>query len=266
MRDLKQAETISLAELLEYISARWYILAALMAVGGLFGLLLASIKVPIYESSATFSVTIDYTQTGALTDIQEDQAMRGVGSVIFSDVVIIKTIEEIIAKDETFSPPLFYSQAFLDRTEFRWTLRFRDQDPVMAQQVAGIWAKNAEQELTNGLIHASNIDSYTMMLDGLINCLQRAPVEISPKGICGFQDINELLDNIQHLSQNIQKEKKASLGLFNHLSVTLVEKAKIPANAVQFGRNILVMSGALIGLFIGVGVFAIRLFIRGEKP
>ena len=61
------------------------ITSVLMIAGGLLGLLVSQVRAPIFESSAVFSVTIDYTQTGALTDIQEDQAMRGVGSVIFSD-------------------------------------------------------------------------------------------------------------------------------------------------------------------------------------
>jgi len=117
MKELGQPHGIDLNELIVSVSNRWYVLVVLMIIGGIIGLLLTNMFSPIYESSATFSVTIDYTRTGALTDIQEDQAMRGVGSVIFSDIVVNPLLEELRVLDETFTERDFFEGAALDRTE-----------------------------------------------------------------------------------------------------------------------------------------------------
>ena len=177
MNDMNNRGSVSLAEWVASVSTRWYVLTALMIIGGLVGLLLAGTFQPLYESSATFSVTIDYTRTGALSDIQEDQAMRGVGSVIFSDTVIQSVFAELDNLNRTISPRIFYERASLDRTDFRWTLRFRAENPRAAQQAVGIWADHAERVISTGLEHALALDSYYLVLDGYTYCLQRTPAE-----------------------------------------------------------------------------------------
>ena len=115
---------IDIVKLIKKISSRWYIHTVLMIIGGLSGLLFSYLNPPVYESSAVFSVTIDYTQTGALTDIQEDQAMRGVGSILLSDQVIRQTLTQLISEfNLELSQSDFLNNSFMDREEFRWALR-----------------------------------------------------------------------------------------------------------------------------------------------
>jgi len=264
MNDMNNKRGVNLSEWIASVSTSWYVLTALMIIGGLVGQLLAGTFQPLYESSATFSVTIDYTRTGALSDIQEDQAMRGVGSVIFSDVVIQSVFAELDNLIETIPPKKFFERASLDRTDFRWTMRFRDENPRAAQQAVGIWADQAERVISTGLEHALALDSYYLVLDGYTNCLQRAPAESGEGDICGFENSGRLLDEIASLSQTIQREKEASMGLFSHLSVVLVEGSTEPTREARYGRGSLVFSGSLIGLLTGLIGISLKFLLKKE--
>lgn len=234
------------------LSKHWHILALLMIAGGLCGFLISRQSDPLYESSAVFSVTIDYTQTGALTDVQEDQAMRGVGSVILADQVIFKTLEQINYEGvQNFKKSDFLENSFLDREEFRWTLRFRDPDPVRAAQIVNIWADNADKVIHDGLSHAVASDAQLGILNGLKTCFQTMP-ESNGLHICGFNDLDSLISAMSDISAKIQNEKEASFGLFNSLSVALVNRGETSQYPVIGQRNLLVVSGALAGFFIGI--------------
>ena len=257
---MKNNHGIKLSDWVMSMSDRWFILTATMIIGGLIGFLLAGTFRPLFESSASFSVTIDYTQTGALTDIQEDQAMRGVGSVIFSDMVIQNVFKELDNLNLTLPPQEFFKNASLDRTDFRWTLRFRDEDPQTARQAAGVWADQAEQVISEGLEHALRLDSNYLVLDGYTYCLQRGQGDV-----CGFENSQRLLDEIAALSQTIQREKDASLGLFSHLSVVQMEGPTEPTRVARYGRGSLVFGGALIGLLSGVIGTSLMFIIKKEQ-
>lgn len=241
---------IEITKVIKKISDCWYVLAALMIIGGLLGLLISRTKAPIYESSAIFSVTIDYTQTGALTDIQEDQAMRGVGSVIFSDQVISRTLTQIKNESQKdLSQSDFLKNSFLDREEFRWTLRYRDPDPQNAKIVVNAWAKSANSIIQEGLIHSLTSKALLDNLDEMKICLQELPNDNLDR-FCANKDIETLISSISGISVQIQEEKVASLGLFNSLSVFLVNEGAASQTAVLGQRNLLVTSGALIGFIL----------------
>jgi len=262
MVDKTYTEPVDISALLTYLSNRWWKICLGMIIGGLIGFMTTYLIKPLYESFATFSVTIDYTQTGALSDIQEDQAMRGVGSVIFSDEVVNRTLNEIIEKQLIENQDVFFEHAFLDRNEFRWTIRYRDGNPQIAQQIASTWAGNADLALAAGLEHALIADSYYHILESLTNCFQRFPPTQNNTRVCGFSDFSELLDAIQTISQQIQQEKNQSMGLFSALNIKLVEVGGIPAQPVRYNRNVLVLSGAIIGWMILVVFLSMRFFLK----
>ena len=255
---------IDIVRLIKRISDRWYILAALMIIGGLSGMLISQTTPSVYESSAVFSVTIDYTQTGALTDIQEDQAMRGVGSVIFSDQVITKTLAQI--NDENgieLNQSDFIGNSFLDREEFRWTLRYRDPDPQNAKAVVNLWANNANSAIQEGLKHSLASSVLLDTLSKMKTCLQELS-NGNEKSNCGNIELETLINSISDLSNRIQIKKAASLGLFNSLSVSLVNEGVVSQAAVLGQRNLLVISGALIGFFLSI--IAISIDVKKRSP
>ena len=130
-------------DLIKAITARWYVLTVGMIIGGLFAWGGTFFMPPIYESDAVFYVSIDYTQTGMLTDVEEDQIMRGIGDMIFSDETTLATINKLEGEGVRISKDEFYDDAIFEREEFRWAIRYRDPNPVLAYQVVGAWANQA---------------------------------------------------------------------------------------------------------------------------
>lgn len=241
-----------IVQIVKTISNRWHILVMLMIAGGVCGSIISRQSEPLYESTAVFSVTIDYTQTGALTDVQEDQVMRGVGSVILADQVISNTLEQIINEGgQNLKKSDFLENSFLDREEFRWTLRYRDPDPERAALIVNSWADNADKVIQDGLSHAAVSDAQLGILNGIKTCFQAMP-ESNGQRICGYKDLDSLISSMSDISAKIQNEKEASFGLFNSLSVALVNKGESSQSPVIGQRNLLVLSGALAGFFIDI--------------
>lgn len=249
-------DRLDVLDLIKKISNQWQIIVVLMIIGGLAGLLGSLFIQPIYESSATYSVTIDYTQTGALTDIQEDQAMRGVGSVLMSDRVISQTLSQLkdIASIE-LNQSDFLRDASIDREEFRWTIRFKATDKVKAESVVRIWAEAADEVINQALVHANTNQVLAESMSALKICVQGLSQK-SQNEICGCFDPRELVNVIGEISGQMQKEKEESLGLFHALSVVLINGASQAQSPVLGQRNVLVLSGVFIGLIISLVITA----------
>ena len=256
-------KTINLLELLEEIASRWYLLVICMILGGLIGLGISTILPPFYESEAAFSVTIDYTQTGALTDVEEDQAMRGVGSVIFSDDVIIPLIQNLASDGISINDQLFNDNATMDREEFRWTIWYRDTSPQVAYLVADAWAKQADQILQQALLHARLADSYQDLLSSLETCLQNTTQTNSGLDSCSLENMDLITAEIEKTSDLVSSELQESQGLFSALSVELVDTAQQPSQPVRRQRNTLVFSAAALGFF--TGIFLLTLFSQFRR-
>lgn len=258
-------DRIDIIKLVKNISGRWYIHSVLMIIGGLSGLLFSHLNPPVYETFASFSVTIDYTQTGALTDIQEDQAMRGVGSVILSDEVVSQTLGQLESEfNLKINQPEFLANSFLDREEFRWSLRYRDANPNNAEVVTKTWAKTANTIIQDALTHSLVSSALLDNLNEMKTCLHESSCD-SGKGYCGFKDLETLTSAISELSGRIQIEKVSSLGLFSALSVSLVNEGQIYPSLVSGQRNQLVMSGALAGLILSIIAAAVIVMKRSSS-
>jgi hypothetical protein len=250
-------------DLLQSISKKWWIIAIGMISGGICALTLSGFLPPIYESSASFSVTIDYTKTGFLSDVQEDQAMRGIGYVITSDDLIKQVVSDVQTQKGSYSRDQFEKESSLDREEFLWTLRYRSADPKFANDVVFAWMERSKDLLQDGLMHAQIVDSETKILWGLEECLERATGQVSVETLCGFASTNELVNEIANISSSIQKEKMVALGLFSPLAVQVVKQPQVPFYPVRHQRNLFAFAGIVSGLLISIliqGIIFMRRF------
>jgi len=248
-------------DILQSITRRWWVTVLCMVIGGLCALLLTRFILPVYETSASFSVTIDYTRTGALSDVQEDQAMRGIGYVITSDEVIESVIEEVKVQQRDYSRIQFEKDSTLDREEFRWALRYRSPDPALAEKVAIIWADTSNSIIQEGLIHAQIVDSVTDVLWGLEDCLKRSTGQFGTANLCGFYGSQDLVDEIVQLSRLIHEEKTQTRGLFAPLAVQMVQQPRYPDSPVRHQKNLLTAGGIVAGLILSIltqGIFYFR--------
>ncbi len=241
---------------------QWWLFAVLMIAGGVFGLVFSNFQSPIYESKAVFSITIDYSRTGAVSDIQEDQAMRGIANVIESDAVLQKTLDATQEIGLDFSIQDFKQKSFLEREGFSWTLRIRDSNPKTAADLVNLWAENAYLVLKDATYHALRADSLIKYLDSLEYCLERTTAANESYVPCKFPNLMAILSEIQSTGEIAYKEKEASLGMMAALDVKLVEKGKAAISPVIFRRSSLVFAGMVIGLVFAVILFIVR---NGEK-
>jgi len=245
-------KTIKPIDILQSITKRWWITALSMVIGGFCALLLTRFIPPAYEALASFSVTIDYTRTGALSDVQEDQAMRGIGYVITSDEVIESVIDEVKLHQSDYSRIKFEKDSTLDREEFRWTLRYRSSDPALAEKVAIIWADTSNSVIQEGLIHAQIVDSLTEVLWGLEDCLERSTGQFGTANLCGLGSSQNLVNEIVKLSQSIHEEKTQTRGLFAPLAVQMIQQPRYPDFPVRHQKNLLTAAGIVAGLILSI--------------
>ncbi len=257
-------KNLSFLELLKSIGSRWYWLVIAMIAGGLLGWAATFFKAPLYEANAIFTVSIDYTQTGALTDIEEDQAMRGVGDIIFSDEVVSATLAVLKAEGMQLARDEFFEDAVFDREEFRWAVRYRDSDPQIALQVVNAWANEADRILQDSLVHARQAASYRQVLSGLELCLQRGMQAGGISADCSIDNLDAILAAISDTSALITHELAQSRGLFSAVAVALSDRADLPSQPVRYQTNVQVLSGAAIGLLAAIFIMAVH-FRKNQK-
>ncbi len=241
--------------LFDYIKkllAGWKRIAILMVIGGLCGMAAGKLLTPIYETKAAIAVTIDYTRTGALSDIQEDQAMRGLGCLIDSETVRQAVQTQAEENGIQFDEQSLAENFTLEREDFRWLLRVRDADPQKAADLANLWAQQAMSTLDAAMLHAIAADHYQQYLDSLDYCLQRQAPEGTSSEPCANIDFIYLSGEIEKTSAAIREEQSLSYGLMPALQFFLADEAPLNTAAVQGTTGILVFSGAILGFLVAV--------------
>lgn len=253
-------------DIFDKVLRHWFYLPIGMLLGGIVGLILNGLVPPVYEAQAKFVVTIDYTRTGYLSDIQEDQAMRGIGSLIGSDFILQKMVDEanLVNADVSFSE--IKKQSRLERGEFEWYIRIRDKDAQKATTLVNLWAEKADEVLKESLLHAFKAERLFQVLDSLEMCLQRVTIGVGSTALCTMNNIDQLILDIQTVGEKAYQEKEISRSLMPALAVDLVEKSRVPVQPVVFARNAFVLAGAMLGLItMIVWIFSFDLFKPWKK-
>ena len=241
-----------LIDFFKKILSGWKRVAILMVIGGLCGMGANKIIKPIYETKAAIAVTIDYTRTGALSDIQEDQAMRGLGSVIDSSMVRDAVQSQAADGGIQIDQESIMENFTLEREDFRWLLRVRDTDPQRAADLANLWAEIAMQTLDTALEHAVVADNYQKYLDTLDYCLQRLAPEGMSSAPCADLDFDYLQTEIEKTSTAIREEQTQGYGLMPALEFLLADEAPLNTSPVLGTRSMLIFSGAILGLIVAI--------------
>lgn len=241
------------------LTLRWgWLIVVLTVLGGMLGWGVHVLQPPLYEARAVFGTSIDYVRTGALTDIEEDQAIAVVGDVLrASDVrqhVLAAAREEGLALSEAD----FGRGLVAERMGYRWLLRVRLDDPQKAARVAQIWAAQGQSALQSAALHAQNAALLARQVEGLGACLKSQSVVLPVYAPCPVADLPEVQAQIAALGAQLADELRLSRGLLAALTVTLSEEPVTPGQAAQYGAGTLVGAGALLGLLAGVALVWLR--------
>lgn len=242
-------DSIKPLEIIEASLKYGWLLIIVMLLGAGGGYLIQAITPPQYESKAVFSVMIDYTMTGKLTDIEEDQAITTAGDVFQSTQVVEATLDQIKQQQGiTLSVADFQKMSYLERTNSEWTLRIRADQPDVSTQIVNIWAEQADRALKEGLRYAHLAHTYHQKLNSLAGCVEQVPSVEPAAPICGYPTFADLQGAMQKFSDDAVKESEQSQGLLAALTITWVNRAMESGSPVNESRNLVMLSGAGLGL------------------
>lgn len=250
--------SITPLEELEHLLRSWPLLILLTLWGGAVGWFLHENRSPIYEARATFYISIDFTRTGELTQFEEDHAVSVASAVLQGGPVLDRVAAAAQAEGLPYTPTDLLEKGFLERQQATWTLRLRDPDPETAARLANLWAENGLAVLTAAHRAALEAQALQSLLDGLSACLDPERSEAVGR-VCGERPAAELSEEIQRLSEEVSAARAESQGLLPALVFDLTRPARTPRQPVQFGRNSMVLAGALIGLLGSAWAVAVRL-------
>lgn len=236
----------------------WVVLAACALGGALLGFVFSMLSPPKYVAEATLGVTINYGVTKPLELIVEDRALNRVSSMLNSD----ETLNEVL---ERLSDDVKQSRELDEASDLRevmrleqrlaeWGLTAVDQDPVVAADIAQLWADMSIVALDEAVNHSwQAVGLMEGPFDVQCESLQGSnskgswdcsvvPMEISSDALAGA----------------LQTELELSRGILPNLSYELLQSATPPDNPVVRDRGTLVLSGAALGLVAGSVVVLTR--------
>ncbi len=201
----------------EYFSrvmAYWWVVLLATILGGAFGFAYYQLHPPVYEATATYFVTLDlnrFSTLGVREDLiqyNEDMALNTTEGALLSTEVL----NDVVAQSESLGISLtvrdLINNYTIERKHDIWELRYRNQDPAVAQAITNAWAQSGYQAMLSW--QASG----------------KAPEYV----------------------------------IFQAPTLAL-----LPQQPVMYGRNNLILAGALIGFISGV-VISILLSNAAKKP
>jgi hypothetical protein len=247
-------QEFSLYDSVERVLTRWWIVVALMVVGGLVGLGFHLILPPVYEARAVITINLDFAKR-ELTQFEEDTAFNAASAIITSPSVMNLVIADAQVKGYSITPSQFLRDFYLEGRQSVWELRVRDRDPNAASALTNIWAKESTDALNGALAHALQADQILAQVAGLENCLvgvtpQVGAPQLDCKGLS--QDMLQAMLNDQNAA--LVKEKDSSLGIISIMTIALTGLAGVPETPVLYGQAGLVLAGVFIGLLVSLWV------------
>ena len=135
----------------------WWKITLCAVIFGLLGLAFSYIRPPKYEAEAIFSVSIDFSEINfanlvtdrglpaELTQYDLDLALSIVQRML--EKVRSKAITYAQTLDAGIDPVTFTENMRIERLHNRWSLRYRHEDPQVAQSIVNYWAELGMSQL-----------------------------------------------------------------------------------------------------------------------
>ncbi|MCL4562646.1 MAG: hypothetical protein M1281_18800 [Chloroflexi bacterium] len=230
----------------------WWLIVILTIAGGVAGWGIHRLLLPEYEARAVISVSINYSQTGQLTQFEEDRALDMVGGLVQSTPVLDAIAKQAQASQIQVSAADLTRMGFWQRNEYVWVLKLRSRSPTDAQTLTNLWADEAYHQLNTAYQHALNAQNLQRYLNSLESCLSNTAASRPVLNPCNMSSLADLQTQLQSTGTAMYNELKASRGISPALSFDLSQKASLPVQPAAYGMNSLVLAGALIGFVVGI--------------
>jgi hypothetical protein len=244
----------------ENLMRRWWWVSVCVIIGAFAGWGVSMLRQPLYEARAVFSFNMDYTLSGVLTDIQEDQALEAAGDLLRSSGVKANTQADAEAAGLMLSQADIEESVFIERRNNAWLVIVRRANRADAEKIAALWGENFDAVYQDAYRHALAADGLQRYLNSLESCLRdTAAVEPVQAG-CRLDDLAAIQAELAKTGAEIQRERLAGKNLFAGMLYEWSGKAESSSAAVRFDRGRFILFGALAGFIFSLWLVETRTF------
>ena len=131
----------------------WWLVLLTTFLGGLFGFIFFHLHPPVYEPTATYFVTLDlyrFPIQGVREDLiqyNEDMALNTTEGALVSMEVLNRVILQVKDIGQSLTVKDLLDGSTIERKHDIWELRYRNQDPAIAQSIVNTWAQVGYQAM-----------------------------------------------------------------------------------------------------------------------
>jgi len=240
--------------------AKWVLVLMTAIVGGVVGLGLSEIRPPRFQAIAVLGIGIDYGRTLRLDPLTERKALNRVRGLLLSDDTLrgaTRRMDDSVEGDEgLYDMSQLRKRVRLGEKGGRWELSVVSARPELAAIAANAWADSALAELDTAVSHAWRVAE-----------LQSVIFEVGCRLVSGQVDGTAAVwsceeesasSELEQINAEVIKEATQSRGILPAISFSILERAFPPTQPILWGRGLMALSGAMIGLLLGAAWVAGR--------
>lgn len=227
----------------------WWLFVVLGLAGGVMGYCLGWFSPRVYEAKSVIGVSVDLTDTGDLSDTDEDRLMQNIVGNCLSLEVLEETTKTAIEQGLVNQNSDLAADLWAERFQYAVTLRARADSPQKAEKLVDIWSQNAYQYLTDSAAHAVQAAQIQKAVDDLTSCFQQSALVSPVSTACDSLSLDDKLEQIDALSTALAEATTASRGVapgMSFLSPSPITKAQ----QVSSSLGVLTLAGSLLGLLL----------------
>jgi len=258
MEAKKHSYQVRLEPSISLLIRRWPILLTLGLIGVLAGFALSSSQKPRYEAEAMMGISIQYGVIEPLELVVEDRAQNRVAELILADstlLILLDNIEQTVRQEQGWQDPADLRQSLrLDRGLSAWGFVVTNPDPGLAAQISDLWMEISLTELEQTQNHAWQAVALMGEESFQLECEQYLLFSEPVETYATRCDLEPVSLDAEALAGQLQTEIQLSRGILPVFSFEALQAAEVPENPVIYQRGVLLISGALIGLLIGMWI------------
>lgn len=250
------------AEVIWPVLKGWWIAAVLIILGGLAGLGIHALRPTQYEAVFSLTTTIDLSNTGELSQYEEDIALEAVGAAFYKD----STLEQVAklaqqAGIQTDAVSL-KANSTIERKLSTWLVRVRSHNPQTADGLASLWLKTGLADLNTSYQHALTAGGLQRYLNSLESCLAQSVPGSPAPAQCSQGNLAAIQAELGKTGTLLADERYLSNGVITGLLVPQAQTELAPARVVMFQQGQMVLAGMLIGFLAAVWLLQTHLLAR----
>ncbi len=253
---MKSEEDVSADFMIRRIQHRWHVILLVGFLGALIGLCTSELKRPRYKAKALMGINIQYGVIDPLELVVEDRSLNQVAEVTLADgtlMQILDNVSQAVRQEQGWNDPADLRKVVrLDRGLSDWGFVVILSDPALAAQISNLWMEISLTELERAQDHAWQ--AVALMGDDPfhLECDQFLLTSVPTETYAWRCDLDPITLDSEALSGELRTEIDLSRGILPVFSFEALRAADVPQTPVLYGRGVMLLSGAFIGLFAGL--------------